>query len=54
LKSDGLPADDLHTKEFDDRLDLATMEAQVKYGLNPSKFCNAAWQLAGPDGMYHR
>jgi len=32
LRSDGLTADDLTTKEFDDRLYMTTMAAQIKYG----------------------
>lgn len=54
LRARGFTEDDVKTKDFDDSMYVATTAAQIKYNLNPSAFCHAAWELFGPDGSYRR
>lgn len=54
LNAAGLEPDNVKTKEMTDVRQLLMMTMLMKYQLNPSQFCAAAWQLYGPNGLYKR
>jgi hypothetical protein len=54
LLSVGITEDDLKTNEVQDIQNQLFAKTALKWAQNPSDFCNAAWQLFGPHGMYFR
>jgi hypothetical protein len=54
LAATGLSQTDFDSKEMLAERDRAIFSVVLNYRENPSRFCNAAWQKLGPNGIYKR
>ena len=49
-----IPEEMVGTPYFDNVQTVVWIGATERQRQNPSEFCRAAWQLFGPNGLYHR